>query len=206
VTQVKICGVTRPEDAAAAATLGAAYVGLNFWSGSRRHVTLAQARAVVAALPAGVKKVGVFVNAPAAEVAATADEVGLDLVQLHGDEDEAFCRGFAGRAIRAVRVGAEADLRVLAESSATLFLLDAPSPGYGGSGRTFDWALARAARAYGKPFLLAGGLTPENVGEAVRAVAPFGVDVAGGVEAAPGVKDHDKMRRFIAAARGQTAC
>jgi len=200
--KVKICGLTRVEDAIAAAAAGADYVGLNFWPGSRRHVAVAVARAIAAALPPGVIKVGVFVNAPAGEIEATAAEVGLELVQLHGDESVAFCRPFAARAIRAVRVAVADDLSVLADHPAALFLLDAHAPGYGGTGRTVDWGLAAAAHAHGRPFFLAGGLTPENVAEAARAVRPFGVDVAGGVESAPGIKDHDRLRRFVAAAKG----
>jgi len=198
---VKICGVTRVDDAHAAAAAGADWIGLNFWSGSRRRVDRRQARAIAAALPASVKKVGLFVNAAAGEIDATVDEVGLDLVQLHGDETVEFCRPYAARAVRALRVGAAGDLAALADHPAATFLLDAPSAGYGGSGRTFDWSLAAAAHAYGRPFLLAGGLTPDNVAEAVRLVRPFGVDVAGGVERAPGHKDPELLRRFVAAAR-----
>jgi phosphoribosylanthranilate isomerase len=194
VTQVKICGVTRPDDAAVAAALGARFVGLNFWPGSRRHVTVERAVAIAAAVPAGVDKVGVFVDAPAREIEETIARVGLDWVQLHGAEEPAFCGRFAARAIRAVRVAAAADLDALERYPTALFLLDAPSPG---AGRTFDWTLACAARERGKPFFLAGGLTPENVAAAVRAVRPFGVDVASGVESAPGIKDPEKMRTFI---------
>jgi phosphoribosylanthranilate isomerase len=195
---VKICGVTRPEDAAAAAELGARFVGLNFWPGSRRFVTVERAVAIVAAVPAGVEKVGVFVDATAAEIDDAVARVGLDRVQLHGAEDPAFCSRFAARAIRAVRVAAAADLDALARYDAPLFLLDAPDPG---SGRRFDWELARSAHAFGRPFFLAGGLTPDNVAAAVAATRPFGVDVASGVESAPGIKDIDKMRRFIEEAR-----
>jgi phosphoribosylanthranilate isomerase len=198
---VKICGVTRVEDALAAVAAGADYLGLNFWSGSRRRVELARAREIVLAVGGAVTKVGIFVDAPAEEVEAVAAEVGLDLVQLHGNESVAYCRGFAARAIRAVRVGAAADLDVLADHPASLFLLDTPSAGFGGSGRTFDWTLAAAAHAHGRRFLLAGGLTPDNVAAAIAAVRPYGVDVAGGVERAPGIKDHDLVRRFVAAAK-----
>jgi len=204
MTAVKICGVTRVEDALIAAAAGADYVGLNFWSGSRRRVDVARAREIAAALGDAVTKVGIFVDAPADEVEAVAAEVGLDLVQLHGNESVAYCRGFAARAIRAVRVGTAADLEVLANHPASLFLLDTPSAGFGGSGRTFDWTLAAAAHAHGRRFFLAGGLTPDNVAAAVAAVKPYGVDVAGGVERAPGIKDHDLVRRFIAAAKDST--
>jgi len=198
---VKICGVTRVEDGLAAVAAGADYVGLNFWSGSRRRVDVARAREIARAVGDAVTKVGIFVDAPADEVEAVAAEVGLDLVQLHGNESVAYCRGFAARAIRVVRVGVAADLDVLADHPASLFLLDAPSAGFGGSGRTFDWTLAAAAHAHGRRFFLAGGLTPDNVAAAIAAVGPYGVDVAGGVERAPGIKDPDLVRRFVAAAK-----
>jgi phosphoribosylanthranilate isomerase len=199
---VKICGVMRVEDGLAAAEAGADLVGLNFWSGSRRHVAMAVARAIADALPAHVRTVGVFVNAPADEIDATIAAVGLDLVQLHGDETADFCRPFAARAIRAFRVGVAADLEPLASHPAAQFLLDTPSAGYGGSGRTFDWTLAIAAHRYRRPFFLAGGLTPDNVADAIARVEPHGVDVAGGVESAPGIKDPTLVARFVAAAKG----
>ncbi len=196
---IKICGITRPEDAAAAAALGATHIGINFWPGSRRHVTVDQARPIVAVLPAHIVKVGVFVDATPAEVSKIAVSLDLDLVQFHGDENLVTCEIFTGRYIRALRVTAGAPLDPRAYPGAVALLLDAPSPGYGGSGHTFDWSLARALGA--RPFFLAGGLHPGNVAEAVRAVRPFGVDVASGVEQSPGIKDPDKLRRFIAAAK-----
>lgn len=201
---VKICGVTTAEDAEAAVAAGADWLGLNFWPRSRRHVDAERAVEIVAALPRGVVKVGVFVNAPAPEVEAIAARVGLDLLQFHGDEDAAYLAGFAGRHVRALRVRDAADLRALDGLATDTVLLDAASDGYGGSGHTFDWALARQAGAPGRRLILAGGLTPENVAQAVREVRPFGVDVASGVERAPGVKDHDKVRRFVTAAKEAT--
>jgi len=164
-----------------------------------------RAREIAAALPPTVVKVGLFVNAAAAEIEETVAAVGLDLVQLHGDETAEFCRPFAARAIRAIRVGSAADLDALADHPAALFLLDAPSAGYGGSGTSFDWRLAAAAHRHRRRFLLAGGLTPENVAAAVAAARPHGVDVAGGVESAPGVKDPVRVARFVAAAKGLSA-
>jgi phosphoribosylanthranilate isomerase len=200
---VKICGVTRAEDAEAAAAAGADLVGLNFWPRSRRHVSVAQALEIAAALPGDVKKVGVFVNQPAPLVLDVAARVGLDLIQLHGDEDSAYASALGRAYVRALRVGRSADLRAAADFAAAAFLLlDAPSSGYGGSGTTFDWALAEEARQSGLRFLLAGGLGPDNVAGAVRQVRPLGVDVAGGVESAPGIKDHALMRRFVDAAKG----
>lgn len=199
---VKICGITRVVDAEAAVLAGADWIGLNFWPRSRRVVTVAQAKEIVSALPGDVKKVGVFVNAPAPAVQETAAEVGLDLVQLHGDEDPEYCRAFAGRYLRALRVRTEAELGTLRTFDTDMILLDTPSEGYGGSGQIFDWALALAAKASGKKILLAGGLTPKNVAVAIRDVRPYGVDVAGGVESAPGIKDHVKLREFVDAAKG----
>jgi phosphoribosylanthranilate isomerase len=148
-------------------------------------------------------KVGVFVNAPATTVGDVASRLGLDLLQFHGDEDADYLAAFHGRYLRALRVRDAADLRVLESLvGCDTVLLDAPSENYGGSGRTFDWTLARQARAHGKRIVLAGGLTPENVAQAIREVRPFGVDVAGGVESSPGVKDHGKIRRFVDAAKG----
>lgn len=200
---VKICGVTRPEDAEAAVAAGADWIGLNFWPRSRRYVSVERAVEIAAAIPGDVKKVGVFVNAAAPAVEEVARRVGLDLLQFHGDEDDAYLARFAGRPfLRALRVRTEADLRALPTLPTDLVLLDTPTEGYGGSGCSFDWSLARLARASGKRILLAGGLTPENVAAAIREVRPFGVDVASGVELAPGIKDAVKMRRFVQAAKG----
>jgi phosphoribosylanthranilate isomerase len=201
--QVKVCGITRPQDAEAAVDAGADYIGLNFWSRSRRHVTVERAIEIAAVIPGDVKKVGVFVNAPATQVVEIAARVGLDLVQLHGDEEPAYAAALGRPYVRALRVATAADLRAIADYPAAAFiLLDTPSPGYGGSGKTFDWSLAAGARASGARFFLAGGLDPDNVAGAVRQVRPHGVDVAGGVESAPGVKDPDRMRRFVDAAKG----
>ena len=204
-TLVKICGVTRAEDAEAAGEAGADFSGLNCWARSRRVVSVEAAIAIAAAIPGDVKKVGVFVNAPAPTVLEIAGRVGLDLVQLHGDEDAAYARALGRPYIRAVRCGSESDLRVIEDFDTELVLLDTPSAGYGGSGKTFDWGLARAARRYGRKLLLAGGLDEHNVASAVRDVRPYAVDVAGGVESAPGVKDKGKLRRFIDAAKGKSS-
>jgi phosphoribosylanthranilate isomerase len=196
---VKICGVTRAEDARAAARAGADWIGLNFWPRSRRHVSLAQALAIAEAVT--VPLVGVFVDQPADFVEEVREKVGLVWVQLHGDEDAAYCARFDGRYLRALRVGSAEDLAGMARyPGAHAFLLDTPTAGYGGSGRTWDWALLGGKT--GGRFLIAGGLTPENVGAAIAAARPFGVDVAGGVESAPGIKDASAMARFVAAARG----
>jgi phosphoribosylanthranilate isomerase len=204
-TLVKICGVTRTEDAEAAVSAGADFIGLNFWPRSRRVVAVDAAIDIAAAIPGDVKKVGVFVNAPAPTVLEIAARVGLDLVQLHGDEDGAYARALGRPYIRAIRCGSESDLRTIEDFDTDLVLLDTPSAGYGGSGKTFDWTLARAARRYGRKLLLAGGLDEHNVASAVRDVRPYAVDVAGGVESAPGIKDKGKLRRFIDAAKGKSS-
>jgi phosphoribosylanthranilate isomerase len=201
---VKVCGVTSAGDARAAVAAGADAIGVNLWPGSKRFVGgVAAARAVLAVLPPTVLKVGVFVNAPAAEVARQVEALGLDRAQLHGDEaapDFAALAGLAPpRIIRAVRVRDASSFAGAAGWSPGSWLYDAFSPGYGGSGMMAPWALvARHAR---RPFLLAGGLTPENVAAAIAATRPDGVDVASGVEEAPGRKDPAKLAAFVAAAR-----
>lgn len=199
---VKICGVTTPEDARTAVDAGADAVGVNLWPQSKRYADDAAARAVVDAIPPGVLKVGVFVNAPVAEVRARVAALGLDRAQLHGDETPAeFATLPSGQLVRVVRVRDEASFAGGAGWAPSLFLYDALVDGYGGAGVTAPWALvSRLAR---RPFLLAGGLTPENVADAIAATRPDGVDVASGVEidSAPGRKDPERVRRFIQAAR-----
>jgi phosphoribosylanthranilate isomerase len=198
--KVKICGITRLDDALEAVRLGADALGFNFWAGSRRHVSPSDARAIVRRLPAFVTAVGVFVDAPREEILSAVERSGVQVAQLHGDEPPALCASLPLPVVKALRVTDGRALAALASYEVASFLLDAPSAGYGGSGATFDWSLAAAA-AEVTPVVLAGGLTPENVAEAVRVVRPFAVDVASGVESSPGVKDPDKMRRFIAAAK-----
>jgi phosphoribosylanthranilate isomerase len=197
---IKICGITRPEDAVMAAEMGADAIGVNFWPGSKRYVDPKIAPTVVRAIPAGILKVGVFVNARPDEVIARVEELGLDRAQLHGDEAAADFAALApARLIRAVRVRDAASFEAAAGWTPSLWLYDAFVDGFGGGGVPAPWSLiAKQAR---RPFLLAGGLTPANVAEAVRATRPDGVDVAGGVERAPGVKDPAKVAAFIAAAR-----
>ncbi len=203
---VKICGVTTAEDAAAVAELGADAIGVNLWPESKRYVGPQAARAVLEAIPAGVLKVGVFVNARAAEVTTLVEELGLDRAQLHGDEVAAdFAALDPARLIRAVRVRDAASFEAAAAWAPALWLYDAYVDGFGGGGVSAPWTvIARQAR---RPFLLAGGLTPENVAAAIRATRPDGVDVASGVERSPGspgsprLKDPAKVAAFIAAAR-----
>jgi phosphoribosylanthranilate isomerase len=175
---------------------------VNFWPGSKRFVSPAAARALVRALPPLVTAVGVFVNPTRDEVLRAVEVSGVTVVQLHGDETPELCLSLPFPILKAIRVTGPASLAALASYEVQGFLLDAPAPGFGGSGTTFDWALAAEAAA-SVPVLLAGGLTPENVGEAIRSVRPWGVDVASGVEASPGVKDPEKLRRFVQAAKEQ---
>jgi phosphoribosylanthranilate isomerase len=199
---VKICGITTAADAEAAIAAGADWIGLNFWPRSRRHVSAERAREIIEVIPGDIRKVGVFVNAPAPQVLELASSLGLDLIQLHGDETAEFAHGLARPVMRAVRVASPADLRGLDAWPGEHVLLDAASAGYGGSGQVFDWQLARAATT-GKRIILAGGLDDTNVAQAIRLVRPYGVDVASGVERTPGVKDRRKLERFIAAAKGK---
>ena len=201
-TQVKICGITSVADALIAAEAGADMIGLMFYDGSPRRVTLAQAAAIARALPPFVLRVGVFVNPEPDLVTRAIGDCGLNLLQFHGDEDSAFCTQFGVMSLKAVRVQSAESLQTLANSHTDAFLLDAYSQtGLGGTGEKFNWDLAIAAQKFGKPIFLAGGLTPENVADAVRLVRPFAVDVSSGVESAPGKKDAAKVRAFIAAVR-----
>ena len=201
---VKICGVRRPEDAEQAAAAGADLIGLNFWRGSKRFVEDERAREIVAAIPAGVLRVGVFVNAHPLVVTETVDDLELDRVQLHGDEIAASWTWLRPeQLIRAIRVRDEASLKDALGWEASLFLYDAYAEGYGGSGQPAPWeVVAVGAR---RPFLIAGGLNPANVAEAIRATRPDGVDVSSGVESASGFKDPRKVRAFIKQARAAAA-
>ena len=201
-TQVKICGVTSVADALAAAGAGADMIGLMFYDGSPRHVTLAQAAEIARALPPFVLKVGVFVNPDEAQVMEAIAACGLNLLQFHGDEPSDFCTQFGVMSLKALRVRDSESLQTLANFHTDAFLLDAYSKGgLGGTGEKFNWDLAVAAQKLGKPIFLAGGLTPENVADAVKQVRPFAVDVSSGVESAPGKKDAAKVRAFIQAAK-----
>ena len=202
--RVKICGITSPEDGLVAARAGADAIGLVFWPRSPRFVDLEKARAISGALPAFLLRVGVFVDASRDEILRTADAVGLDMVQLHGDEPPEAFDGLPRRALKAVRVGpgfdAAAALRY--ERHASGLLLDTQAKGLpGGTGETFDWTVAEWVRAQVSQLILAGGLTPENVGRAIEIVRPDGVDVSSGVESSPGRKDPEKVRAFIEAVR-----
>ncbi|UCF80004.1 MAG: phosphoribosylanthranilate isomerase [Acidobacteriota bacterium] len=198
---IKICGVTRKEDALLAVDLGAWAVGFNFYEKSPRCVTVEQAASMAARLPLGVRRVGVFVNAGRSAIERTVVRAGLDMIQLHGDEPPDMCRNWPCEVIKAMPLSSGEDAERLAAYKVYLHLADSGTgDAYGGTGKLSDWKLAAEAAARHR-LLLAGGLTPENVAEAVRAVRPFGVDVASGVEREPGVKDASKMKAFFTAAR-----
>lgn len=197
-TRVKICGITRPEDALQAALLGVDAVGLVFFNRSPRTVTLAQARLIVEALPPFVTTVGLFVDPSAEEVAAVLEAIPLDLLQFHGQEPPELCAAFGRPYVKAVHMRAGVDLQTLGTRYATAraLLLDAYKPGIsGGTGTSFDWTLIPGRLE--KPLILAGGLDPLNVGEAIRTARPYGVDVSSGVEAAKGIKDPQRMAAFM---------
>ena len=201
-TQVKICGVTNVADALAAAEAGADMIGLNFYEQSPRYLSLATAAEISRAMSPFVLRVGVFVNPEAAQVMEAIVACGLNLLQFHGDEDSDFCTQFGLMSVKALRVRDAESLQTLENFNTDAFLLDAyAKSGLGGTGEKFNWDLAVAAQKFGKPIFLAGGLTPENVADAVKQVRPFAVDVSSGVESAPGKKDTAKVRAFIAAVR-----
>jgi phosphoribosylanthranilate isomerase len=204
---VKICGLTRPEDASFAAQVGADWLGLNFWPQSRRFVTRELALDVAAAARAGradVSLVGIFVDQPIEAVTDAVDALGLDFVQLHGDEPPDYVRRLGRRAIKAIPLARPSDVDRLDDYSCSTFLVDTPSPGRGGSGERGDWQLARRAAELHR-VLLAGGLTPDNVADAVAEVSPYGVDAASGVESTPGRKEPSLVERFVTSARAAFA-
>jgi len=215
---IKICGITNPNDAHAAAEAGADAIGLNFFNKSRRFIEPHAAKLVVAQLPSHILKVGVFVNYSANQIAEITQQVGLDAVQLHGDERPSLFLQLPThlRIIRAHRCSASgmAPLALYLDECHALgrmpdmLLIDADAgAAFGGSGRLADWALIRNQKKMlgGLPFLLAGGLTPENIAAAIDAVEPNGVDVASGVESKPGIKDTQLIAQFVTTARNMCA-
>lgn len=204
--RIKFCGITTVDDAQLAVDTGAWAIGLNFWPGSVRRCALPEAERIAGRLRRTVEVCGIFVNAPLEEVTATAEGVGLTMVQLHGDEGPAFCeevrRRTGTRVIRAARVHDNADIADLERYHTDFHLLDAYRPGQpGGTGETFDWSLTERRMTRTIPLILSGGLTAENVGAGIAATHPYAVDVASGTERAPGVKDPERMRAFAAAVR-----
>lgn len=196
-TRVKICGITRRQDAEFAVKMGADALGLVFYAPSPRAVTIAQAAEICRLLPPFVSVVGLFVNAEAADVKTTIEQVPLSLLQFHGDESPAFCEQFDRPYMKAVRMQQPEDLQHAAEkyAQANALLLDSFKAGVpGGTGQTFDWSMITPVD---KALILAGGLSAENVAAAIRQIRPYGVDISGGVESAKGIKDKEKMRKFM---------
>ncbi|RLA48681.1 MAG: phosphoribosylanthranilate isomerase [Gammaproteobacteria bacterium] len=201
-TRIKICGITRPEDAQAAVANGADAIGLVFYGESPRAVTIEQAQRIVAAVPPFVSVVALFVDELADEITRILGSVQIDLMQFHGDESPRFCQQFARPWVKALRVRPETNLEAACHTyhNARGVLLDNWQEGVpGGTGKAFDWQLA--ADELPLPVVLAGGLHGDNVGSAIARVRPAAVDVSGGVELSPGIKDAEKIRRFITAVR-----
>ncbi|MGV8081882.1 MAG: phosphoribosylanthranilate isomerase [Syntrophales bacterium] len=202
MTEIKICGITCLEDALCAARCGADALGFIFYPPSRRCVSPEQARRIRAGLPGGIVTVGVFVNQDATFVEDVAGTCGLDMIQLHGDEPPEYCRRFSReRLIKAVWPGEAMDIRALGAYPVKAFLADGGDANRrGGTGRTADWnRSAELGRAF--PLVLAGGLRDDNIREAIALVRPRAVDINSGIETAPGIKDHERMRRIIASVR-----
>jgi phosphoribosylanthranilate isomerase len=205
-TRIKVCGITRPEDALAAVDAGVDAIGLVFYPPSPRYVNLAQAIEIVTCLPPFVTTVGLFVDMPIADIRQVIQAVGIDLVQFHGHETAAICGEIKHPWIRAIRMQDNLDLVSTCSDFTTArgILLDAYCPGVpGGTGMAFDWSRIPATLS-GK-IILAGGLHPNNVAQAVREVCPYAVDVSGGVESSPGIKDQAKIAQFVAQVRGVSA-
>lgn len=199
---VKICGITSREDALASVEAGVSALGFNFYARSPRYIEPEAAARIIEALPASVRKIGVFVNTSPEEVTSIRSLAGLDVVQLHGDEDPAVYTA-SGPLWRALRVDAQFDPAAIPAWPVEALLLDGPAGSlYGGAGITFDW---KAARALPMRVVLAGGLSVENVAEAIAMARPWGVDACSGLETAPGIKDHKKIRAFLDAVRAAEA-
>lgn len=198
-TRIKVCGITRTEDAVCCAELGVDALGFVFYEASPRYIRPAEACKIFRATPLFMTRVGLFVNAPRETVLAVLAEAPLHLLQFHGDEDEAYCASFGRPYLKAARIKPGLDLLEFAARfpSADAILCDAFVDGYGGAGKTFDWNLLPPVGSLPRPLVLSGGLDAANVGEAIRRVRPMAVDVSSGVEAAKGIKDHLKLKAFV---------
>ena len=198
MARVKICGITNLEDALTAVEAGADALGFVFYAASPRHIFPEQATRIISQLPPFVQTVGLFVNEEATAVNEVAALCRLDLVQLHGDESADYCQQISRRVLKAFRVRSLTCLDPIKDYRVAGYLLDTFSPSfYGGTGTSFNWEIATEAVKRHQRIILAGGLTPDNVAEAIRQVGPYGVDVSSGVEAGPGKKDREKVREFI---------
>ena len=201
MVRIKICGITNLEDALMAVEAGADALGFVFFQGSPRYISQEQAAVIIRCLPPFVQTVGLFVNEELAVVNGIADQCGLDLVQLHGEESPDYCAAVKRRIIKAFRVKDASSLDNMSNYKVAACLLDAWSPAaHGGTGTTFNWEIAARAAA-SQPIILAGGLTPENVAEAIAAVKPYAVDVSSGVESSPGMKNQVKIAIFVDAVK-----
>lgn len=205
MVKVKVCGITNLDDALAAVEYGADYLGFNFYPPSPRCIAPARAHDIIARLPASVGKFALFVNEPEEKIrqvlaaGAGGGGAGFSGVQLHGEESAEFCRGWDLTVIKAFRVKDRGSLGAMENFPADYYLVDTWAPGYGGSGEAFPWKWLEGLRS--EKLILAGGLHTGNVAEAVSLVRPYGVDVCTGVESQPGVKDHEKLKAFISAAK-----
>lgn len=201
MTRVKICGITRIEDALLAEELGADALGFIFYPGSKRFIEPGRAGEIISSLSPYLTTVGVFVNQSRDEINSFIEKSGISLVQLHGDESPEFCSGLTHKSVKAIRVKGPSDLERVELYQGEAILFDKYSDEqYGGTGESFSWDLLSGLTT-NKRIILSGGLTPENVGEAISIVKPYAVDVSSGVEDSPGIKNEDKMRKFIEAVR-----
>ena len=201
MTRVKVCGITNSEDALCAVRLGASALGFVFYEKSPRFVAPEEAGEIIRKVPPFVTKVGVFVNAGADYLREARDIARFDVYQFHGDETPEFCSTFGEDYIKAIRVKDADSLEAVNLYDTDAFLFDTYSPdAYGGTGENFSWDVLSGRKLGDKFVILSGGLTPDNVRDAIRAVGPYAVDVSSGVESSPGVKDHLKLERFMEAA------
>ncbi len=201
--KVKICGITNLDDAMAAAQAGADAIGFVFCKDSPRYIEPSGAEEIIKKLPPFIKSVGVFVNEEEQEVRRAIEVSGIDLLQFHGDEPAIFCTLFSLPVIKGIRIKDRNSIAQLAKYDVSAFLLDSYSKaGYGGTGKGFDLDIAIEATRYGR-IILSGGLTPENIADAIEKVRPYAVDVSSGVEVSKGKKDHEKIRLFIERAKSQ---
>jgi len=199
--KIKICGITNLDDAIAAVDYGADALGFNFYKKSPRYIEPQKAAEIIAHLPPFVVPVGIFVNEREERIREIVSHSCLQGIQLHGDETPEFCQRFGTRVIKAFQIKDKESLKHMSHYRVSGYLLDSYREGVrGGTGETFDWHLAVVAKTFGR-IILAGGLTEENVAEAVKLVQPYGIDVAGGVEREKGIKDHVRLKAFITAAR-----
>jgi phosphoribosylanthranilate isomerase len=201
MVKIKICGITNLDDALAAVDFGADALGFNFYKKSPRHIEPQRAAEIIAQLPPFVVPVGIFVNEREEKIREIVSLACIQGIQLHGDETPEFCQRFGSRVIKAFQIKNKESLEHMSHYRVSAYLLDSYKEGMrGGTGETFDWHLAVVAKTFGR-IVLAGGLNPNNVAEAVKLVQPYGIDVAGGVEREKGIKDHVKLKTFITEAR-----